>query len=513
MTAHVDRVVVLDFGGQYNQLITRRIRDLHVYSELLPHDVAAQTLRELGVKGIVFSGGPRSVYEPGAPVVDPDVYRLGVPILGICYGMQLIAKEYSARVERAHAREYGQAQIVVKDPSSLLFAGTPAAQRVWMSHSDIVVGAPEGFRVDAETGSAPVAAMSDHERRLYGVQFHPEVQHTDHGEALLNNFLFGVCGCEPNWRMESFVDEAIAEVRAKVGDRRVLMALSGGVDSSVTAALLHRAIGDRLACVFVDHGLLRLGEAEQVMDMFQGVFHMDIHKIDARERFLEILSGVTDPEEKRKRIGREFVRVFDDTAAALGDFSFLGQGTLYTDVIESGTKTAATIKSHHNVGGLPNEMRFQLIEPLRSLFKDEARALGEQLGLPHDFVWRQPFPGPGLAIRIIGEVTAARIAMLQQADAIVREEVLRHGLNREIWQYFAVLTNSHSVGVMGDERTYFATVAVRAVTSRDGMTAEFARIPYEVLQVMSNRMCNEVPGVNRVVYDVTSKPPATIEWE
>ncbi|MHB1684398.1 MAG: glutamine-hydrolyzing GMP synthase [Bacilli bacterium] len=513
MTAHVDKVVVLDFGGQYNQLIARRIRDLHVFSELLPYDVTAQTLRELDVKGIVFSGGPRSVYDPGAPVVDPEIYQLGIPILGICYGMQLIAKDFSAHVERAHTREYGQAQIEIGNASSLLFANTPTLQRVWMSHSDIVFGVPDGFLVDAITGSAPVAAMSDRERKLYGVQFHPEVQHTDHGETLLSNFLFAICGCEPNWRMESCVDDAIAEIRVRVADRRVLMALSGGVDSSVTAALLHRAIGDRLACVFVDHGLLRLGEADQVMDMFRGVFHMDIHKINVRDRFLEMLAGVTDPEEKRKRIGREFVRVFDDTAAALGDFAFLGQGTLYTDVIESGTKTAATIKSHHNVGGLPSDMRFQLIEPLRALFKDEARALGEQLGLPHDFVWRQPFPGPGLAIRLIGEVTAPRIVMLQQADAIVREEVVRHGLNHEIWQYFAVLTNTHSVGVMGDERTYFATVAIRAVTSRDGMTAEFARIPYEVLQVMSNRICNEVAGVNRVVYDITSKPPATIEWE
>ncbi len=508
----IDRVVVLDFGGQYNQLIARRIRDQHVFSELLPHDTSADEIRKMGVKGIVFSGGPRSVYGEDAPQVDAAIYKLGIPILGICYGMQLIARDFHAQVQRAGAREYGLANIQVTGQNGL-FSNTPQEQRVWMSHSDVVVQAPQGFHVDAKTDSAPVAAMSAPDKLLFGVQFHLEVQHTDFGDQMLRNFLFEVCGCEPNWRMESYIDDAIASIREQVGDKRVLMALSGGVDSSVTAVLLHRAIGHRLTCVFVDHGLLRLDEANQVMSMFEGVFHMDIRRIDAKDRFLGLLAGIADPEEKRKRIGQEFIRVFDETARELGDFAFLGQGTLYTDVVESGTKTAATIKSHHNVGGLPKDMKFKLIEPLRTLFKDEARALGIELGLPHHFVWRQPFPGPGLAIRIIGEVTEEKVTMLQQADAIVREEVMRAHLDQEIWQYFAVLTNVQSVGVMGDERTYFSTLAIRAVTSRDGMTADFAQIPYDVLQRMSTRICNEVHGVNRVVYDITSKPPATIEWE
>ena len=511
MIRHPDSVAVLDFGGQYNQLIARRIRDLHVYSELLPVDTPVDQLRAMGLRGIVFSGGPRSVYDAGAPAVDPAIYELGVPILGICYGMQLMARDFQAPVQSAQSREYGLA--ILRSGGTGLFAGVPSEQRVWMSHGDLVSAAPEGFMIDAVTSSAPVAAMSDAGRKLYGVQFHPEVQHTDYGQAILENFLFSICGCERTWRMDSFIDEAIVEIRETVGEARVLMALSGGVDSSVTAALLHRAIGDRLTCVFVDHGLLRLREADEVMEMLRGDFHMDIRRVDARERFFALLQGVLDPEEKRKRIGREFVRVFDETAGELGEFSFLGQGTLYTDVIESGTKTAAVIKSHHNVGGLPEGMRFRLIEPLRQLFKDEVRALGEQLGLSHRFVWRQPFPGPGLAIRVIGAIDPERIRTLQLADSIVREEIEQAGLEGEVWQYFAVLTNVQSVGVMGDERTYAHTVAIRAVTSRDGMTADFARLPFDALQRMANRICNEVPGVNRVVYDITSKPPATIEWE
>ena len=511
MIRHPDSVAVLDFGGQYNQLIARRIRDLHVYSELLPVDTPVDQLRAMGLRGIVFSGGPRSVYDAGAPAVDPAIYELGVPILGICYGMQLMARDFQAPVQSAQSREYGLA--ILRSGGTGLFAGVPSEQRVWMSHGDLVSAAPEGFMIDAVTSSAPVAAMSDAGRKLYGVQFHPEVQHTDYGQAILENFLFSICGCERTWRMDSFIDEAIVEIRETVGEARVLMALSGGVDSSVTAALLHRAIGDRLTCVFVDHGLLRLREADEVMEMLRGDFHMDIRRVDARERFFALLQGVLDPEEKRKRIGREFVRVFDETAGELGEFSFLGQGTLYTDVIESGTKTAAVIKSHHNVGGLPEGMRFRLIEPLRLLFKDEVRALGEQLGLSRRFVWRQPFPGPGLAIRVIGAIDPERIRTLQLADSIVREEIEQASLEGEVWQYFAVLTNVQSVGVMGDERTYAHTVAIRAVTSRDGMTADFARLPFDALQRMANRICNEVPGVNRVVYDITSKPPATIEWE
>ncbi|MBX5436390.1 MAG: glutamine-hydrolyzing GMP synthase [Alicyclobacillaceae bacterium] len=506
-------VVVLDFGGQYNQLIARRIRELHVYSELLPHHTPAAELARRNLKGIVFSGGPRSVFEPGAPDVDPAVFRLGVPILGICYGMQLLAKHFDARVERGCVREYGRAKLEVAGGAGPLFSGQPREQTVWMSHSDVVAEVPAGFRVDAVSGSGVIAAMSDESRRLYAVQHHPEVRHTEFGMNQLAGFLFDVCGCRGDWTVESLMDRLVADVRRQVGAGRALCALSGGVDSSVAAALVYRAIGSQLTAVFVDHGLLRKGESDQVMASLAGQLGVPVQRVDASARFLDKLRGVTDPERKRKIIGEEFIRVFEAESERLGPFEFLVQGTLYTDVIESGTATAATIKSHHNVGGLPKDMRFRVVEPLRELFKDEVRALGEALGLPQELVWRQPFPGPGLAIRIIGEVTPQGLHIVRESDAILREEIARAGLEREVWQYFTVLTNVQSVGVMGDERTYAHAVAVRAVVSEEGMTADWARLPYDVLERVSTRIVNEVPGVNRVVYDITSKPPGTIEWE
>lgn len=511
MNSH-ETVVVLDFGGQYNQLITRRIRELNVYSELLPPTVTADEIKAMGVKGIVFSGGPNSVYAEGAPTVDPAIFELGIPILGICYGMQLMAQHFAAKVERAEVREYGKATIEVRT-DAVLYQGQPKEQQVWMSHSDLVIAPPEGFRVDASTNHAPVAAMSHLERDLYAVQFHPEVNHSVYGQDMLRNFLYNVCGCTGNWTMDSYVDEAIAAIRRQVGDKKVLCALSGGVDSSVTAVLVHKAIGDNLTCMFVDHGLLRKNEADLVMQTFAEHFKMNVVKIDASERFLNRLQGVADPEWKRKIIGEEFIRLFEEESKQLGHFDFLAQGTLYTDIVESGTATAATIKSHHNVGGLPEDMQFELVEPLKSLFKDEVRTLGSELEISDEIVWRQPFPGPGLAIRIIGEVTKDKLDLLKEADFVVRDEIRKSGLEREIWQYFAVLPDLKSVGVMGDERTYAHTIGIRAVTSKDGMTADWARIPYDVLERLSNRLVNEVPHVNRVVYDITSKPPATIEWE
>jgi GMP synthase (glutamine-hydrolysing) len=505
-------IVVLDFGGQYNQLIARRIRDLGVYSELLPYNTPAEKLRELQPKGIVFSGGPASVYAEDAPAVDPDIYELGLPILGICYGMQLMAHQLQGKVGRADRHEYGKAEVTF-DAGCPLVEGLELKQTVWMSHSDLVVQPPAGFRVDAGTEDAPIAAMSHPEKRLYAVQFHPEVVHTVHGNDMIRNFLFRICGCEGNWSMESFIEGMIRDIQEQVGDRKVLCALSGGVDSSVVAVLVHRAIGDRLTCMFIDHGLLRKGEAESVMDTFAGKFDMKVVKIDASQRFLSKLRGVEDPERKRKIIGEEFIRVFEEESAKLGDFELLAQGTLYTDIIESGTATAQTIKSHHNVGGLPEQMRFELVEPLKTLFKDEVRKVGTQCGLPDEIVWRQPFPGPGLAIRVLGEVTEEKLEIVRESDAILREEIAKAGLAREIWQYFTTLPNVKSVGVMGDARTYSYTVGIRAVTSIDGMTADWARIPYEVLEKISNRIVNEVKHVNRVVYDITSKPPATIEWE
>lgn len=505
-------VIVLDFGGQYNQLIARRIRDLGVYSELLPFNTSAAKLKELNPRGIVFSGGPASVYEDGAPQVDPAIYELGVPILGICYGMQLMAHQLKGRVEQADKREYGKA-VVQFNKGSLLTQGLEREQQVWMSHGDLVRELPEGFVVDASTEHAPIAAMSHSAKKCFAVQFHPEVRHTVSGDDMIKNFLFSICGCEGQWSMESFIEDAVREIREQVGERKVLCALSGGVDSSVVAMLIHRAIGDQLTCMFIDHGLLRKGEAESVMETFQGKFEMNVIKIDAQARFLGKLQGVEDPEQKRKIIGTEFIRVFEEESGKLGEFDFLAQGTLYTDIIESGTATAQTIKSHHNVGGLPEDMKFELIEPLKELFKDEVRKVGEECGLPAEIVWRQPFPGPGLAIRVLGEVTPDKLQIVRESDAILREEIAKAGLDREIWQYFTALPNMKSVGVMGDMRTYSYTVGIRAVTSIDGMTADWARIPYDVLERISNRITNEVSNVNRVVLDITSKPPATIEWE
>jgi len=505
-------IVVLDFGGQYNQLIARRIRDLGVYSELLPYNTPAEKLKQLQPKGIVFSGGPSSVYGEDAPHVDPAVYDLGVPILGICYGMQLMAHQLQGKVERAAKREYGKAEVDFADHCHLVH-NLDRKQTVWMSHGDHVVELPAGFILDAGTEHAPIAAMSHPEKRMYAVQFHPEVRHSVYGNEMIRNFLYQVCGCSGNWSMETFIEDTIRDIRAQVGDKKVLCALSGGVDSSVVAMLVHKAIGDQLTCMFIDHGLLRKGEAEGVMDTFVGKFDMKVVKIDARDRFLGKLAGVDDPEQKRKIIGNEFIRVFEEESAKFDDFAFLAQGTLYTDIVESGTATAHTIKSHHNVGGLPEDMKFELVEPLKALFKDEVRKVGEECGLPEAIVWRQPFPGPGLAIRVLGEVTEEKLEIVRESDAILREEIAKAGLDREIWQYFTALPNMKSVGVMGDARTYSYTVGIRAVTSIDGMTADWARIPWDVLEKISVRIVNEVDNVNRIVYDITSKPPATIEWE
>lgn len=507
-----EMIVVLDFGGQYNQLIARRIRDLGVYSELLPYNTPVERLREIAPKGIVFSGGPSSVYAEDAPHIDPAVYDIGVPIFGICYGMQLMAHQLGGKVERAAKREYGKADVDFAEHSALT-RGLDSKQTVWMSHGDHVTQLPDGFVVDASTEHAPIAGFANPDRKMYGVQFHPEVRHSVHGNEMIRNFLYDICGCEGNWSMETFIEDAVRDIRAQVGDGKVLCALSGGVDSSVVAMLIHKAIGDQLTCMFIDHGLLRKGEAESVMETFVGKFDMKVVKIDARERFLSKLAGVDDPEQKRKIIGNEFIYVFDEESAKFDDFTYLAQGTLYTDIVESGTATAQTIKSHHNVGGLPEDMKFKLIEPLKTLFKDEVRKVGEELGLPREIVWRQPFPGPGLAIRVLGEVTEEKLQIVRDSDYILREEIAKAGLDREIWQYFTALPNMRSVGVMGDARTYSYTVGIRAVTSIDGMTADWARIPWDVVEKISVRIVNEVENVNRVVYDITSKPPATIEWE
>lgn len=507
-----EMVVVLDFGSQYNQLITRRIREFGVYSELHPHTITVDEIKKLNPKGIIFSGGPNSVYDKTALSCDERIFDLGIPVMGICYGMQLMTQHFGGKVERASKREYGKSDIHVNH-ESVLFKGLPEDQTVWMSHGDHVVKAPEGFAVDATNPSCPIAAMSDDSRQLYAVQFHPEVRHSEYGNDLLKNFVFGACGCKGDWSMANFIEMEMEKIRQTVGDKQVLCALSGGVDSSVVAVLIHKAIGDQLTCIFVDHGLLRKGEAEGVMKTFSEGFNMNVIKVDAKERFMSKLAGVSDPEQKRKIIGNEFIYVFDDEATKLEGIDYLAQGTLYTDIIESGTATAQTIKSHHNVGGLPEDMQFQLIEPLNTLFKDEVRALGTEMGIPDEIVWRQPFPGPGLGIRVLGEVTEEKLEIVRESDAILREEIRLAGLDRDIWQYFTVLPDIRSVGVMGDARTYDYTIGIRAVTSIDGMTSDWARIPWDVLEKISTRIVNEVDHINRVVYDITSKPPATIEWE
>lgn len=512
MTQEHELVLVLDFGGQYNQLIARRVRELNVYSEMIPYHTPLETILAKKPKGIIFSGGPSSVYAENAPRVEAGLLEAGIPILGICYGMQLIAHLLGGNVRRAGKREYGKSMIEA-EPGHLLFNGLNKQQQCWMSHGDFVAGMPEGFLACAYTEDSPYAAFAHEEKKLYGVQFHPEVRHTEYGMEILKNFLYRICGCKGEWSMGSFIEEQVALIRKQVGTKKVLCALSGGVDSSVAAVLVHKAIGDQLTCVFVDHGFMRKNEPEQVEDTFKGKFQMNLVFVNARERFMDKIRGVSDPETKRKIIGNEFVRVFEDEAARLGKMDFLVQGTLYPDIIESGTSTAATIKTHHNVGGLPEDMKFELIEPLRLLFKDEVREVGRELGLPEDIVNRQPFPGPGLAIRIIGEITEEKLEILREADFIILEEIRKAGLYRNLWQSFAVLPTVRSVGVMGDERTYAYPIVLRAVTSDDAMTADWARLPYELLERISSRIVNEVSHVNRVVYDITSKPPATIEWE
>ena len=514
-------IVILDFGSQYSELIARRIRETQVYSEVLSYRTSVAQLRSLNPKGIILSGGPSSVYDDRAPSCDPEIWDLGIPVLGVCYGMQLMVQQLGGQVERAERGEYGKANLLVDDPTDLLTNVDPGSI-MWMSHGDSVMAMPEGFELLAHTDNTPCAAIANHDRNFYGVQFHPEVVHSQSGQALIRNFVYHICQCEPTWTTEAFVDQAVREVRAKVGDKEVLLALSGGVDSSTLAFLLHRAIGDKLTCMFIDQGFMRKGEPERLVKLFHEQFHIPVVHVQARDRFLGVVAGVSDPEEKRKKIGHEFIRVFEEESKRLGPFDYLAQGTLYPDVIESadtnadpktGERVAVKIKSHHNVGGLPKDLQFKLVEPLRKLFKDEVRKLGQVLGLPDEIVKRQPFPGPGLAIRILGEVTREKLDILRDADFIVRQEVNKAGLYNEIWQAFAVLLPVKSVGVMGDQRTYAYPIVLRMVKSEDGMTADWARVPYDLLETISIRIVNEVKGVNRVVYDITSKPPGTIEWE
>lgn len=507
-----DKVLVVDFGAQYAQLIARRVREARVFSEIVSREITAAEVAAHEPVGIILSGGPASVHEDDFYDIDPAIFELGIPVLGICYGHQLLAQTLGGTVGSTGTSEFGPASLSVTD-DRMLFAGLPDEQTVWMSHNDAVTEAPQGFSVTASTPDAAVAAMEDLDRKMFGVQFHPEVNHTDHGQEVLEHFLHEACRARTDWTNYSIINESVASIREAVGDRKAICGLSGGVDSSVAAAIVHRAIGDQLVCVFVDHGLMRLGEGEQVEETFRGHFNMNLVHVQAEDRFLEALAGVTDPEEKRKIIGETFIRVFEEVAEGIDDADFLVQGTLYPDVIESGTESAAKIKSHHNVGGLPEEMHFDLIEPLRDLFKDEVRSVGEELGLPDEIVWRQPFPGPGLAVRIIGDVTKERLDILRAADAIVLDEIRLAGMYNDIWQSFGVLPAIKSVGVQGDGRTYAYPLILRAVTSDDAMTADWARLPYELLARISSRVINEVPGINRVAYDISSKPPATIEWE
>ncbi len=515
-------IAILDFGSQYSELIARRIRETQVYSEVLPYHTSVEKIRNFGPKGIILSGGPNSVYDEHAPMCDPEIWNLGIPILGVCYGMQLMAQQLGGEVARSDRGEYGKAALFIDDPTDLL-TNVEDGSTMWMSHGDSVLALPEGFGILAHTENTPCAAIAHAQKKLYGVQFHPEVVHSVGGISLIRNFVYHICECEPTWTTASFIETAIREIRAQVGERRVLLALSGGVDSSTLAFLLHKAIGDQLTCMFIDQGFMRKLEPERLVKLFEEQFHIHVEYVNAQERFLNQLEGITDPEQKRKRIGYEFIKVFEEESKRLGPFDFLAQGTLYPDVIESadtnvdpatGQRVAVKIKSHHNVGGLPPDLRFTLVEPLRKLFKDEVRKVGAVLGLPEEIVKRQPFPGPGLAIRIIGEVTLERLEILRDADLIVRQEVNRSGQYHQLWQAFAVLLPTvRSVGVMGDKRTYSHPVVLRLVTSEDGMTADWARVPYDLLETIANRIVNEVKGINRVVLDITSKPPGTIEWE